>query len=90
MAGLKLDIQCKRRYTSIFRPETPLSRDLPLTIDPTGVHFRQFGDDYLVGCPPLGEDATVDVGDFSAEATIWEDKVHPIITNRFPHFKNVE
>jgi glycine/D-amino acid oxidase-like deaminating enzyme len=90
MAGLKLDIQSKRRYTFIFRAKEPLLRDLPLTIDPTGVHFRQFGDDYLVGCPPLGEDATVDVGDFSAEATIWEDKVHPIIANRIPQFNEVE
>ncbi|WP_299348201.1 FAD-binding oxidoreductase [uncultured Shimia sp.] len=90
MAGLKLDIQSKRRYTFIFRAKEPLDRDLPLTIDPTGVHFRQFGDDYLVGCPPLGEDATVDVDDFSAEETIWEDKVHPIIANRIPQFKDVE
>jgi len=90
MAGLKLDIQSKRRYTFIFRAKEPLDRDLPLTIDPTGVHFRQFGDDYLVGCPPLGEDATVNVDDFSAEETIWEDKVHPIIANRIPQFKDVE
>ena len=90
MAGLKLDIQPKRRYTFIFRAKEPLDRDLPLTIDPTGVHFRQFGDDYLVGCPPLGEDATVGVEDFSAEETIWEDKVHPIISNRVPQFKDVE
>ena len=90
MAGLTLDIQPKRRYTFIFRAKEPLDRDLPLTIDPTGVHFRQFGDDYLVGCPPLGEDATVDVEDFSAEETIWKDKVHPIISNRIPQFKDVE
>lgn len=90
MAGLKLDIQSKRRYTFIFRAKEPLDRDLPLTIDPTGVHFRQFGDDYLVGCPPLGEDATVEVDDFSAEETIWEDKVHPTISNRIPQFKDVE
>jgi len=90
MAGLELDIQPKRRYTFIFKAKEPLDRDLPLTIDPSGVHFRQFGDDYLVGCPPLGEDATVGVEDFSAEKTIWEDKVHPIISNRIPQFKDVE
>lgn len=90
LAGLKLDIQPKRRYTFIFKAKEPLDRDLPLTIDPTGVHFRQFGDDYLVGCPPLEEDSTVGVEDFSAEETIWEDKVHPIISNRIPQFKDVE
>ncbi|MGI9414770.1 MAG: NAD(P)/FAD-dependent oxidoreductase [Hyphomicrobiales bacterium] len=90
MARLKLDIQPKRRYTVIFRPREPLDRDLPLTIDPTGVHFRQFGDDYLVGCPPMGEDVMVDFDDFSAEDGIWEQKIHPIISNRIPQFKDVE
>ncbi|WP_457790723.1 NAD(P)/FAD-dependent oxidoreductase [Pseudomonas sp. PL-6] len=90
MAGVKLDIQPKRRYTFIFRAKTPLDRDLPLTIDPTGVHFRQFGDDYLVGCPPMGEDDTVDFDDFSAEEGIWEKKVHPILANRIPQFRDVE
>ncbi|APG86417.1 FAD-dependent oxidoreductase (plasmid) [Sinorhizobium americanum CCGM7] len=90
MAGLKLDIQPKRRYTFIFRAKNPLDRDLPLTIDPTGVHFRQFGDDYLVGCPPMGDDETVGFDDFTAEEGIWEKKVHPILSNRFPQFRDVE
>jgi len=90
MAGLTLDIQPRRRYTYIFRAKEPLDRDLPLTIDPTGVHFRQFGDDYLVGCPPLGEDVTVGVDDFSAEDGIWERKIHSILANRIPQFEDVE
>ena len=90
LAGLELDIQPRRRYTYIFRADEPLSKPLPLTIDPTGVHFRSYGDDYLVGCPPMGEDTTVDVDDFSAEEGIWEKKIHPIISNRIPQFKNVE
>lgn len=90
LAGVELDIQPKRRYTVIFRAKNPLDRDLPLTIDPTGVHFRQFGDDYLVGCPPLGKDETVDVGDFNAEDGIWDKKIYPIISNRIPQFKEVE
>ncbi|APG87943.1 glycine/D-amino acid oxidases (deaminating) (plasmid) [Sinorhizobium americanum CCGM7] len=90
MAGLKLDIQPKRRYTFIFRARNPLDRDLPLTIDPTGVHFRQFGDDYLVGSPPMGDDATVGFDDFTAEEGIWEKKVHPILSNRIPQFRDVE
>lgn len=90
LAGLELEIQPKRRYTFIFRAEEPLSQPLPLTIDPTGVHFRSYGDDYLVGCPPMGEDATVDSDDFGAEEGIWEQKIHPIISNRIPQFKKVE
>lgn len=90
LAGLKLDIQPKRRYTYVFRAKQPLDRDLPLTIDPTGVHFRQFGDDYLIGCPPMGPDDTMAPDDFSAEEGIWEKKLHPIVSNRIPQFKEVE
>ncbi|WP_374643546.1 NAD(P)/FAD-dependent oxidoreductase [Tabrizicola sp.] len=90
MAGLKLDIQPKRRYTYVFRAKRPLDRDLPLTIDPTGVHFRQFGDDYLIGCPPMGPDDTMAPDDFAAEEGIWERKLHPIVSNRIPQFKEVE
>lgn len=90
LAGLKLDIQPKRRYTYVFRAKRPLDRDLPLTIDPTGVHFRQFGDDYLIGCPPMGPDDTMAPDDFSAEEGIWEKKLYPIVSNRIPHFKDVE
>src|ERR1700679_118151 len=43
MAGLDVPVEPRRRYTYIFSPETPLERDLPLTIDPTGVHFRTEG-----------------------------------------------
>ncbi|MEM8497662.1 MAG: FAD-binding oxidoreductase [Pseudomonadota bacterium] len=90
LAGLELEIQPRRRYTYIFKSAAPLVMSLPLTIDPTGVHFRSYGDNYLVGCPPMGEDSTVDADDFSAEEGIWEKKIHPIISNRIPQFKKVE
>ena len=50
MAGLKLPVEPRKRYTFIFDAETPLDRDLPLTIDPTGVHMRSEGKYYLAGC----------------------------------------
>lgn len=85
MAGVDLPIEARRRYTFIFDAESPLDRDLPLTIDPTGVHLRSFGDhDYLVGCPPLHDDPAVDVADFSFEPGIWEEKLEPIIRRRIP------
>lgn len=90
LAGLELEIQPKLRYTYIFRAAEPLNQALPLTIDPTGVHFRSYGDDYLVGCPPIGEDDTKACDDFAPEEGIWERKIHPIISNRVPQFKDVE
>lgn len=92
MVDIELEIEPRRRYTYIFRsPTAPLDRELPLTIDPSGVHFRQFGDDtYLVGCPPLGDDVKVAVDDFGYEDGIWEKKIHPVLSKRIPHFQQVE
>ena len=89
MAGLSVPIEPHRRYTYIFEAEKPLDRDLPLTIDPTGVHFRQYGDDYLVGCPPLYGDPAVDFDDFSYEDGIWEEKLQPVLANRISSFASI-
>jgi len=40
MAGIEVPVEPRKRYTYIFAAETPLDRDLPLTIDPSGVHMR--------------------------------------------------
>jgi glycine/D-amino acid oxidase-like deaminating enzyme len=87
LAGIELPIVARRRYTYIFDVDEPLDRDLPLTIDPTGVHMRSFGEkDYLVGCPPIGPDVAVDVEDFGYETEIWEKKILPVLRNRVPQF----
>ena len=91
MAGVKLPIEPRLRYTYIFEAAKPLDRDLPLTIDPTGVHFRQYGDDkYLVGCPPMGGDNAVGYDYFDEEAGIWEKKMYPILANRVPQFADIK
>ena len=43
MAGSELPVEPRKRYTCIFEAEQPLDRDLPLTIDTTGVHMRTDG-----------------------------------------------
>ncbi|CAG8225791.1 unnamed protein product [Penicillium salamii] len=87
LAGIDLPIEARRRYTYIFSVDDPLPQDLPLTIDPTGVHLRSYGPkDYLVGCPPIGPDVAVDVDDFSFAENAWDDKILPIITHRIPQF----
>ncbi|EKS6729906.1 MULTISPECIES: NAD(P)/FAD-dependent oxidoreductase [Enterobacteriaceae] len=89
-AGLNVPIEPRRRYTYIFSAEKPLHRDLPLTIDPTGVHFRTEGINYLVGCPPLDEnDPAVDYDDFSYESEIWQKKIFPVLANRIPQFADI-
>lgn len=89
MVGLDLPIEARRRYTYIFDAAKPLDRDLPLTIDPTGVHFRTDGRYYLAGGPP-DDDPAVDVDDFNADHSLWEDKFWPIIATRIPQFEEIK
>ncbi|MEP2031194.1 MAG: FAD-binding oxidoreductase [Paracoccaceae bacterium] len=89
MAGIEIPVEPRKRYTFIFSAEQPLDRDLPLTIDPSGVHMRSDGAYYLAGCPP-DEDPAVDYDDFVQDHSIWEDKVWPIIANRIPQFEAIK
>ncbi len=88
MAGIEIPVEPRKRYTFIFEAEQPLDRDLPLTIDPSGVHMRTDGLYYLAGCPP-DEDPAVDYDDFEQDHDIWEQKVWPIVANRIPQFEAI-
>jgi glycine/D-amino acid oxidase-like deaminating enzyme len=89
MAGIDLPVEPRKRYTFIFDAAQPLDRDLPLTIDPSGVHMRSEGAYYLAGCPP-DEDPAVDYDDFIEDFSIWESKVWPVIATRVPQFEQVK
>ncbi|WP_394179415.1 NAD(P)/FAD-dependent oxidoreductase [Yoonia maritima] len=89
MAGIEIPVEPRKRYTYIFEAEKPLDRDLPLTIDPSGVHMRTDGTYYLAGCPP-DEDPAVDYNDFTQDHSLWENKVWPILANRIPQFEAIK
>lgn len=89
MAGIEIPVEPRKRYTFIFQAEEPLDRDLPLTIDPSGVHMRTDGTYYLAGCPP-DEDPAVDYDDFVQDHAIWEEKVWPILAHRVPQFERIK
>lgn len=89
MAGIEIPVEPRKRFTFIFAAEKPLDRDLPLTIDPSGVHVRTDGAYYLAGCAPYSDPA-VDFDDFEEDHTIWEDKVWPTIANRIPQFEAIK
>jgi len=89
MAGIEIPVEPRKRYTFIFDAEQPLDRDLPLTIDPSGVHMRTDGQYYLAGCPP-DEDPAVDYDDFVQDHSIWEEKAWPTIANRIPQFEAIK
>ncbi len=93
MAGIEIPVEPRKRYTFIFDAENPLDRDLPLTIDPSGVHMRTDGQYYLAGCPmSIGgaEDLAPDYDDFEQDYSLWEQHVWPIIATRIPQFEAVK
>ncbi|MEM6713417.1 MAG: FAD-binding oxidoreductase, partial [Pseudomonadota bacterium] len=90
MAGIEIPVEPRKRFTWIFSAEQPLDRDLPLTIDPSGVHMRQDGPTtYLAGSPP-DLDPAVDPDDFAMDHSIWQDKVWPILATRIPQFEAIK
>ena len=89
MAGIDIPVEPRKRYTFIFDAEEPLDRDLPLTVDPSGVHMRSEGTYYLAGCPP-DEDPAVDFDDFVQDHSIWEEKVWPVLATRVPAFERIK
>ncbi len=91
MAGIEgLPVEPRKRYSYIFKAETPLDRVLPLTIDPSGVHMRQDGrDTYLAGGPP-DDDPAVAPDDFGFDHSLWESKIWPAIATRVPAFERVK
>lgn len=89
MAGIEIPVEPRKRYTFIFDAEQPLDRDLPLTIDPCGVHMRTDGQYYLAGCPP-DDDPAVDYDDYVQDHSVWEEKAWPAIANRIPQFEAIK
>lgn len=87
MAGIGIPVEPRKRFTWVFSAAQPLDRELPLTIDPSGVHFRQDGPEtYLAGCA-ADPDLAVDFDDFDMDHARWQDHVWPIIANRIPQFE---
>ncbi len=89
MLGIDIPIESRKRYTYIFDAQKPLDRDLPLTIDPSGVHVRSDSAYYLAGCAPPN-DPPVEQEDFTADHSLWEDLVWPTLAHRIPQFDAVK
>ncbi len=89
MAGIDLPVEPRKRYTFIFDAAEPLERDLPLTIDPSGVHVRSDGGSYMAGCTP-DDDPAVAPDDFAMDPDIWESKVWPALAHRIPAFERIK
>ena len=88
MAGFALPVEPRRRFSFMFSAQNPLEQELPLTIDPAGVHFLRHGAYYLAGCAP-DLDVAVAPDNFEMDLTIWQDKVWPALAHRVPAFEAV-
>jgi glycine/D-amino acid oxidase-like deaminating enzyme len=90
MAGIDLPIEPRKRFTWVIQAERPLSRELPLTIDPSGVHMREVGGgSYMIG-GHADHDPAVAVDDFAMDQGLWQDKIWPAIATRIPAFEAVK
>ena len=90
MAGIEIPVEPRKRYSWIFSAEDPLDRDLPLTIDPSGVHVRENGNG-TYQCGGHGEfDPAVDYDDFNMDHALWENHVWPVLATRIPQFEAIK
>ncbi len=89
MIDAQLPVEPRKRYTFIVECPEELGRDVPLTIDPSGVHVRSDGAAYMAGCAP-DPDSAADPSDMSVDPDIFEEKVWPILAHRIPAFERLK
>ncbi len=89
MAGIAIPVEPRKRFTWVFTAETPLSRALPLTIDPSGVHVRQDTRSTYMAGGHTAEDPLVDHDDFAMDHALWQDHIWPTIATRIPAFEAI-
>ncbi len=90
MAGIDIPVEPRKRYSWVFAAETPLDRDLPLTIDPSGVHFRENGGGTYQAGGHSEIDPAADYDDFTMDFSLWENHVWPVIATRVPQFEAIK
>lgn len=90
MAGIDVPVEPRKRYSWIFKADTPLDRDLPLTIDPSGVHVRENGGGTYQCGGHADVDPAVDYDDYVMDFSIWENHVWPVLATRIPQFETIK
>lgn len=90
MAGIELPVEPRKRYSWIFKAEQPLDRDLPLTIDPSGVHVRENGGGTYQCGGHSDIDPAVEYDDFAVDQSLWNEHVWPVLASRIPQFESIK
>ncbi len=89
MAGIELPVEPRKRFSWIFKAEEPLDQDLPLTIDPSGVHVRENGGGTYQCGGHSDIDPAVEYDDFAMDQSMWENHVWPVLATRIPQFESI-
>ncbi|MEP2890582.1 NAD(P)/FAD-dependent oxidoreductase [Tateyamaria sp.] len=90
MAGIDVPVEPRKRFTWIFTAERPLDRDLPLTIDPSGVHVRENGGGTYQAGGHSDIDPAVGFDDYAMDHAIWQDHIWPALATRIPQFEAIK
>ncbi len=90
MLGIQIPVEPRKRYSWVFKAEHPIDQDLPLTIDPSGVHVRENGGGTYQCGGHSDIDPAVDFDDFNMDHAIWQDHIWPTIAKRIPQFEAVK
>jgi len=90
MAGITVPIEPRKRFTYVFSAEQPLDRDLPLTIDPSGIHVRQDGTSLYLAGGHSDYDPAVPYDDFEMDHDLWLDHIWPVLATRIPQFEAIK
>lgn len=85
-AGLPLPVIPLKRQIIQFDIEEPLKKQLPLTIDPTGVYFRHEGTQIISG---YAENVKPGI-DFSWKRSFFEEQLWPVLANRVSNFERAK
>lgn len=89
MAGIDVPVEPRKRFSWVFSAEQPLDRDLPLTIDPSGVHVRENGGGTYQCGAHSDVDPAVEYDDFEMDHDIWQNHVWPVLASRIPQFEAI-
>ena len=90
MAGIDVPVEPRKRFSWVFSAQHPLDRDLPLTIDPSGVHVRENGGGTYQCGGHADIDPAVDPDDFAMDHSLFESHVWPILATRIPQFEAIK
>ncbi|MGE6257966.1 NAD(P)/FAD-dependent oxidoreductase [Heyndrickxia sporothermodurans] len=84
--GIKIPVHPLKRQIFQFDTSVPLQKELPLTVDPTGVYFRHEGDKILTG---FSEETKPGI-DFTVKKSLFYEEMWPILANRISNFEQVK